>query len=547
MNLKALLPLLEAKPAEERQTLSPQDQEKASGLLKLASLALGFQNNTYGLTRELNFEESPFDLERVSQAINTDSYARAAFAKYRELFWKEGWDIVGENQQAVDYLWQRIDFFEEVMQVPFQKFLGDLFDQYIRFGNVFVAKVRNDLNALFPSSLMAPPGMKPVVGYDILPTEFIHIRRDKHNKPLKYRQAIDKSILVAQTTATEPTWDAKQVIHLHYDKQPGHAFGTPFVVVALDDIVSLRQIEEDILNLVHRELFPVYAFKIGTDNIPAEPDEITQAMNEIEAMRTESAIVMPHRYDVEVIGTGDKALDASEYLSHFRERVATGLGVYPHHLGMGSGAANRAVTDRLDTMLYDRIKYFQKDFAELIRFHFFSEWLREGGFDPMVNPRLSGASDRCVFKFREIDVDTQIKKESHVLGKATANLQGIPESRLEIGREPDLDDADTMAALQARMVPQQAVTGGGAGNGAGNGSGSSAKLIDTTPAAASKQTPSSGGRPNPANIKKGAGNIVRPTNQYGTRTSPAVRNSLEWADEWVEILDEEDDEHVSED
>jgi hypothetical protein len=100
----------------------------------------------------------------------------------------------------------------------------------------------------------------------------------------------------------------------------------------MDDIVALRQIEEDIQNLIHRELFPLYKYKVGTDDQPAEPDEIEAAANELANLRTEGGLVLPNRHDVEVVGADGNALDANPYLTHFKERVAIGLGSIPSPL-----------------------------------------------------------------------------------------------------------------------------------------------------------------------------------------------------------------------
>ena len=56
--------------------------------------------------------------------------------------------------------------------------------------------------------------------------------------------------------------------------------------------------EEDIQNLVHRELFPLYKYRIGTPEQPAEPDEINRAAAEIENMRAEGGLILPHRHDM---------------------------------------------------------------------------------------------------------------------------------------------------------------------------------------------------------------------------------------------------------
>lgn len=519
---------------EVLENIDPEEKKKITGVMRIASLALGrnFMPMSFTGTRRRAFEQPDYDFSRIHNAIDTDSYAKQAFAKYRQLFWKQGWEIISENPDAVDYLWQRIDYLEVAMNRPFQKFLEEVVDQYMRFGNVFIARSRGDLAPFYPGKLRSPEGRLPIVGYYVLPTETIEIFRTRNNKPTRYRQntALAESPF---NTKTMPTWKAEDIIHLHMDRKPGRAFGTPFITAALEDIVALRQMEEDIQNLVHRELFPLYKYKIGTDEHPASKTDIEEAEVELESLRSEGGLIMPHHHDLETIGGDENIMDAGGYLTHFKERVAIGLGVFPHHLGMSTEGGNRSVTDRLDAALYDAVKHEQRLIAEDIRFHMFNELLWEGGFDPFINPkRLVDVSDRCVFRFNEIDVDTLVKSETHELQKFTTNAITLPEVRLALKMKPEMDESQTMAAIQARMAPDSVSKGvdGGAPS-----------VIDTTPAAA--KTPSSG-TPNRPNKSKGAGNIIRPRNQHGKRTSPNIRRSdddYDIMEEITNLLDEDND------
>jgi hypothetical protein len=120
--------------------INPEDSKSISKIFKVASLALGYQGTSYFYEGRSNFEPSPYDFERILQAVDTDSYVKQAISKYKDLFWKEGWKIVGENQEAVSYLYQRIDYMEMAMKRPFLDFLIDLSDQLIKFSNVFAVK-----------------------------------------------------------------------------------------------------------------------------------------------------------------------------------------------------------------------------------------------------------------------------------------------------------------------------------------------------------------------------------------------------------------------
>jgi hypothetical protein len=477
--------------------------------MKIASLALGFQGNALTYSKRAAFEPAPYDFNRIIQAVDTDSYVRQAINKYKELFWKEGWEIVGENPEAVRYLYQRIDYMEMAMKRPFLDFLIEVSEQIFKFANVFIVKARGDISEYFPSSLEPMGGLQPVVGYYLIPTEQVRILRDKHNRPRSYQQETDP--LTYGPNTNDPVWSADRVIHIAVDKKTGRAFGTPFLSNVLDDVVALRQMEEDIQNLVHRELFPLYKYRIGTAEQPAEPDEIVRAASEIEAMRSEGGLILPYRHDIDVVSTGNAALDATKYVDHFKERVAVGLGVAPHHLGMMMNGGNRSVTERLDTALYDKVKQYQKIFSDMVRVHIFNELLLEGGFDPIANPAEEGVSDRCFFKFNEIDVDTQVKKETHIIQKYVNSLISLEEARVQLGVDPSVDEDRLFTGIQAQsqinmMKAQQAATQPTAGN-----------------MNSDKQEPAKSGQRNLPNNRRGPGNSMRPANQQGRRTSPDIK------------------------
>lgn len=565
MALTDYLPFQQARRGRPRKQaiLDVNDQKVVAKLFKAAGLALGFTGGiTYASTRS-TFEPAPYDFNRIIQATDTDSYVKQGFQKYKELIWKEGWDIVGENPEAVDYLYQRLDFMELSMEVPFQNFLVEVSDQLVKFANCFIVKVRGDLAPHFPMPLESPKGKEPVIGYQIIPVETMEIKRDKYNKPIEYRQNIwnQGAAAVSGFSSNDnnlPSWQPEDVIHFYIDRKPGRIFGTPFVVSVMDDIIALRQVEEDIQNLIHRELFPLYKYMVGTDDNPAEPEEIEAAANELANLRTEGGLVLPNRHDVDVIGAEGNALDVSPYMAHFKERVCIGMGLSPHHLGMLMNGGNRSVTDRLDIALYDKIKTYQRYIAAMIQGKIFSELLLEGGYDPIVTPQAASVADRCIFKFNEIDVDTQVKKETHEIQKWAGNIVEMAEVRQALGLDPLVDEQQLLQALMARLqpatTPSKPISKPGANTpgpvagfpgstavgptptaGALNPASGGASNLPNKPDAA---VPSTGGKPNqPNTLQKQLGNKVRPANQFGRRTSPAIRHS-EWIDDIIDILDE---------
>jgi len=284
--------------------------------------------------------------------------------------------------------------------------------------------------------------------------------------------------------------------------------------------------EEDIQNLVHRELFPLYKYRIGTADQPAEPEEIDQGANEIESLRSEGGLILPYRHDIDIIGSNNQALDASTYLDHFKERVAIGLGVAPHHLGMTFSGGNRAVTERLDTALYDKIKQFQKQFAELVRVHIFNEILFEGGFDPIANPYENDISDRCYFKFNEIDVDTQVKKETHIIQKFVNSLIPLEEARIKLGEKPEVEIEELFPSIQGQVQIQI--------SSAQSDIQTQQQQMKDVMKDGDKQASAPKGQVNLPSNRRGVGNAMRPQNQNSRRTSPNIKRS---DPAWINIVE----------
>lgn len=526
----AIGPVEEASPSKDLPI-------KARAIRSKGNFSLFWNNNSF---KRQQFEEPEYDFKRISKAIDTDSYAKQAFYKYNDLFWKEGWEITGENSEAVGYIWSRIDALERMMGQSFGDFLSEVSDQLVKYSNVFVAIARTDIRSMLPrqyrSNISDEQAQNMIAGFYIIPTETVNIKRDKFNRPTAYAQVLKDSLQTTKDDKSQIVWRAEDVIHLYLDRKPGKAFGTPFFESVMDDIVSLRQIEEDILNLGHRELFPMYLYKVGTPEYPSKEGEIDEAVNAIENLKEDGGLVAPFHHNIEVIGAGGVSLDFANYLAHFKERVAIGLGVSPHHLGMMEGTSNRSVTERLDLALYDKIKNLQTYFENSLRINVFNPLLEEGGFSPSGAASTSNTSDVCYFEFNEIDIDTEVKKINHYIDMFMKNAITWEELRTKIKMDLQVDSDNLFMIMQAKIqahltAQTQAVA--------------AASSTGTTTSKPDAVKPATKGQVNLPNIGKGPANKNRPANQHGRNQSPGIKNQMDRAEifaEKIKELIEENDE-----
>jgi hypothetical protein len=269
--------------------------------------------------------------------------------------------------------------------------------------------------------------IKPIAGYFVAPAETMEFRLSGH-KLQKWRQRMPDG--------ETKEWNPRDVVHFHYGRKEGFIFGTPLTIPVVDDIRALRKIEENIELLIYQHLFPLFQYKVGTETMPAGltedgEREIDVVRHEIQFMPTEGGIVTPERHEIKAIGAEGRALRAESYLDHFKKRVFSGLGVSAVDMGEGE-TANRATADNMSRNLVDAVKDYQQVMEIFINEHIIKELLLESTFGEVVLDE----ENLVYLKFKEIDVESQIKKEAHGADMWAKDVLTHDEARRRVGLEP---------------------------------------------------------------------------------------------------------------
>lgn len=378
-----------------------------------------------------DFEAPEFDFNEITNVYNAEAYVRQACDKYIELMFKAGWQFVGANPKAVDYIRKRFAMIAEATQIPTDQLFIEIAEDLVKYGNAIIAKARSNDPALLPPgfSIQGLGGRDPVVGYFPLNVATMTVKRDKNGMVKQWQQEVEGQ---EKPVKFKP----EDIIHIYYKREKGHAFGTPFLLPVLDDIRALRQAEENVLRLIYRNLFPYIHVKVGLpeEGLGASDSEVNSVRNVIENMSLEAGLVTNERVEITPVAT-DKIIDAHDYLRYFEQRVFTGLGVSELMMGRGN-TANRSTGDNLYGEFIDRVKAFQRVMSIFVDQFMVKELLMEGGFDPVLNPE-----DDVDFVFNEIDIDAKIKKENHVVYLYEHNAITEDEMRQLLGREP-IPDSD---------------------------------------------------------------------------------------------------------
>jgi hypothetical protein len=455
-------------------------RELVTGLVKRVGLRLGDISSK-------DFEDPEFDLASIYSGYNTDSYIRQGVDKYIDQVFKEGYDFYGKDTNIVNYINLRLSYIAEATGIPTGQLLIDIAEDVVKYANCIIAKARaKDATTLPPSvKVTGLNGAQPIAGYFCLNATTLKVKRDANGTITGWQQEVDGA---DKTVKFKP----EDIVHIYYKREKGNAFGTSFLIPVLDDVRALRQAEENVLRMMYRNIYPFYHMAVGEKDAPGTPSEIAEVQDAVNNMDVEGGIVTTNRVVIKPIAS-DQVINAEPYLRYLEDRVFSGMGVPAIMFGRGN-TANRSTGDNMTSEMADRIKAIQKTIEMFINNFIIKELLMEGGYDPVLNP------DQAVeFRFRENDLDTKIKAETHAIYQYEHNAITEDEMRNLLGRDPITDRA---------KMHQTLITQANASHSA------SLSKSDTSNGDGTQGT-------------KATNNKQKPTNQHGTKTSPKkVTNSM---------------------
>ena len=285
-------------------------------------------------SRRGQFSEPEYDLGIIGRIEDTDSYVMQAHMKKTGLMFKEGYEFVGSNPKTVDYINLRFQQMARATGVPFDELLQSVGSGLIKKSNVLLVKARKEIAS--GGRTRTVPGtnrvLEPIAGYFVAPAETMKYDADDYGRVRRWKQVMPDG----STKFFKP----EDVVHFYSNRKEGMIFGTPVLVPVIDDIVALRKIEENIELLVYQHLFPLFHYQVGTDDFPASvteygEDEIELARREIQYMPAEGGVVTSHRHQISLIGAENRSLRAEGYLTHFKKRVFSGIGLSAVDMGEG--------------------------------------------------------------------------------------------------------------------------------------------------------------------------------------------------------------------
>mgnify|MGYP001065657995 CR=1 FL=1 len=344
--------------------------------------SLGSPPTGAGGLRIFRFKPS-VDLSDLWKAYLSDGYIQRAVDLIVSMVYHSGVNWVADSPGLDSYLRTRFEISHSINGIGWDELVRQALFDFVLFGNAFLVRsTTSKMGVIYGRRVKSPATatwyivparcMFPVVNREGTALEGWLLRI----KPLS-----DKGMYV------ERYFPADLVCHLTYRRPLDSAYGIPLLLGAVEDIRSLRQVEEEVLRMMHRFVNPKIHITMpdltgGTSAIRPDMHQIVEAINQ---MSSDAVLVTMPGQEVRVIGAESLALRAEPYLEYFTKRSIAGLGL--NEVSAGHRVPDPDA-DTLDLHLRMLVRSVQREFGNQLTDKVLNPLLEEADWERVSSVRV---------------------------------------------------------------------------------------------------------------------------------------------------------------
>ena len=382
---------------------------------------------------------SPYKYDKIDAFKKKESYFARSVMRQTETLLRNGYTFVSDNPELIAKLHRDLALLQMHTGINLDQIVAKCVDQLSTYGIFFIHKVRTGTKRSFMKMDNTSVFSRLRFIHPSLITAWVDSygnissiqEQQKQHTPLR-------AILSGRSYRTSPgisTADIAMGVIVH----PGDSvFPEPPCFQMLDDILSLRSLEETAELLVAQFSSPLLHARVGDEEHDALDNEIANIRDTIVNMAPNGFIVTPHYVKIDAVNLQSAMADLLPLITHFKNRVLTGSGSSPVSVGEGD-TANRASAQSIDDALSDRCMYLAKIIAGCFTYNIIPDILMELGvgiddlFDKDGNPTVT-------MVFNEMNIEKQIQQNNNATNLWQANAITHTEYRRMIKRRPVSDD-----------------------------------------------------------------------------------------------------------
>lgn len=403
------------------------------------------------------YAESEYDLVSVFKLLKHEPYFLKATQKKHGLLTKSGLSLHSDDDNKKKYINNRFKLMQLETGQSIDTIIKQLAFYMIICSNAFLIKTRSN------DSKYGKTYKKD--GKDILPISGLFTAHPTTLKPkFKYikdstqktgvRLILDKWVHTNRR-GIQREFNPEDVEHFTLFREDGMLFGLPELIPVIDDIRTLRKIEEDIQLLIHRDLFPIIHYTIENPSVIDHQSGLTEldrAQHDMKNIVQDGGIATDARHKIDFIGNQGKGIDVEPFLKYFQQRVFSGLGVSEVDLGIGSGTSNNTA-DNLSAQIIDSVKFIQQELSQQFKEKILDEIMLGSPYDDLYD-----MENEVKLLFQEIDLEWKIRSENHEADLYQKGVKTIHETRNKMGHKTISDediDNYTSQGISNKFTMQQ--------------------------------------------------------------------------------------------
>jgi hypothetical protein len=387
------------------------------------------------------------DLTEIALAMDVEPYVNQSVRKHREQILKEGYSIVGEDDEMVEYVNRRLFEISLISGISTNEFVREFSYNLAAYATSLLVLKRDKNKSSGRRIKWHGKILDPIAAiYPLDPTS-VSVNLNKYGHATQWKQVVENSA----SNERERTYSANDVIVATIDKKAGFVFGTPYILPVLDDVRALRRLEELAETSARKYAYPSSHWKVGTDEFPAQEyddgtTEIELLQLQVQNITPEGGMVTSHRIEQEVINESAAVFDVEKYIKYYEQRVLGGLRLSP--VDIGRGDVSKASAGAVSQSLQDSSRDFQAIIQDRLTNDLVIPLLLEGGFDIK--------HDNIVrFEFPMINREEERAKQSHGADLFNTSVITRTEFRQEYLAKKELDE-DQIKDIKLDMDHQRA-------------------------------------------------------------------------------------------
>lgn len=404
---------------------------------KLSRYIMEKRRTTRKTFTNLTIIQSPYSYDRIDSFYERESYFSRSLVRQVETMLRNGFEFASEDADMLRVTKQEIARIEMDSGMPFNQFIFSLAMHLLKYGVAIVHKVRErvkDEIAIDNKRKSRITRLRIVNPHDV----FVYVN-DKgrivgiyDNSSNIISQAVQQLIMGRSFNGI-----IGDDLVFFYMSDPGdEIFPEPPCFQMLDDVLTLRSIEETVELLTFQFGSPLLHAKVGDEDYTPTPVEIANVNTQLTNIAPNGMITTDHRVKIDVVNIQKAVTNLLPYLEYFKTRVLIGSGSSPVSVGEGD-TANRNTAESIDDALADHCTYVANAIASPINYNLIPDLLVRSDTSYTDEKLFDDLGELKVrMEFNETRLEKQIAHANNVINLWQGNLLKFTEARRALKKAP---------------------------------------------------------------------------------------------------------------